>query len=123
MTSQLQSCTQPVGQPTKTSTTHLRQSSHGIWRLLILVLVQRAKGLPAQLQITNRIIALNRLVEIGVKGYFLDILLLTQFHKTFARCITRVEDFLQQIQDQIGGAILAFSSGGGVRVPLPCDQA
>ncbi len=123
MTSQLQSCTPPVGQPTKPSATQLRQSSHGIWRLLILVLVQRAKGLPAQLQIANRIIALNRLVEIGVKGHFLDILLLTQFHKTFARSITGVEDFLQQIQDQIGGTIFAFSSGASVRMSLPCDQA
>ena len=90
-----------------TSFINLGQSSHRIWRLLILVLVQTAEGLPTQLQITYRIIALNCLVEIGIKRHLLDILLLAEFHKTFTCSITGVEDFLQQIKHQIGRAILA----------------
>jgi hypothetical protein len=36
---------------------------------LVLVLVQRAQGFPAQLQITHRIVALDGLVQVGVKGH------------------------------------------------------
>ena len=48
---------------------HLCQSSHRIRCLLVLVLVQRAQGFPAQLQITHRIVALDGLVQVGVKGH------------------------------------------------------
>ena len=88
----------------------LGKSSHRIWRLLILVLIPGAQGLPAQLQITNRIIALDGLVETGIKCHFLDILLLTQFHKTLTRSIAGVENLLQQVEDQIRWAIFACST-------------
>ena len=45
----------------------LDKSSHGIWRLLILVLVQGAQSFPAKLQITHRIVPLHGLVEVWVK--------------------------------------------------------
>ena len=48
---------------------HLCQSSHRIGCLLVLVLVQRAQGFPAQLQITHGIVALDGLVQVGVKGH------------------------------------------------------
>mmetsp|Transcript_76283 Transcript_76283/g.120462 ORF Transcript_76283/g.120462 Transcript_76283/m.120462 type:complete len:339 (-) Transcript_76283:652-1668(-) len=88
--------------------TDLCQSSHRIGCLLVLVLVQRAQGFPAQLQITHGIVALDGLVQVGVKGHLLDILLLAQFHKTLTGSIAGVKDLLQQIQDQIGWAVLAI---------------
>lgn len=45
------------------------------------------------------------------KGDLLHILFLAQLHKAFPCSIAGVEDLLQQIQDQIGGTILA--------IPLP----
>lgn len=45
------------------------------------------------------------------KGDLLHILFLTQIHEAFPCSIAGVEDLLQQIQDQIGGTILA--------IPLP----
>eukprot|EP00438_Fugacium_kawagutii_P034674 Skav219061 [mRNA] locus=scaffold1033:55391:57142:- [translate_table: standard] len=106
MTLQLQSCTLSHGP--QVTCTKSSQSSHRIWRLLILVLVQGTQGLPTQLQITNGIIALNGLVKVRVKSHLLDILLLAQFHKTLTRSIAGVENLLQQVKHQICWAILAI---------------
>jgi hypothetical protein len=46
----------------------------------------------------------------GPTGHLLDILLLTQFHKTLTRSIAGVENLLQQVEDQIRWAIFACST-------------
>ena len=44
------------------------QGAHWIRCLLIVVLIQWAQCLPSQLQVTNRIVALHSLVEVGILG-------------------------------------------------------
>ena len=56
-------------------------------------------------------VSLDGLVEIGVEGHLLDVLLLAELDETLPGCITGVEDLLQQVKHQVSGSILG--------VPLP----
>ena len=51
-------------------------------------------------------------------AHLLDILLLTQFHKTLPRSIASVENLLQQVEHQIGWAIFACSYDDLVTDPI-----
>ena len=82
------------------------KGAHGVGLLLVVELVEGAEGLPAELEITHGVIALHCLVQVGVEGHLLHVLLLTELHEALTGSITRVEDLLKQVQNQVGGAVL-----------------
>mmetsp|Transcript_83181 Transcript_83181/g.214271 ORF Transcript_83181/g.214271 Transcript_83181/m.214271 type:complete len:590 (-) Transcript_83181:14-1783(-) len=77
-----------------------------LWHLAGVVLDQRAHGLAEQHHVTNGAVALHGLVQVGVEGDLLHVVELAEVHEALARRIGGVEELLQRIQHNVGGAIL-----------------
>merc|ERR1719188_2065244 len=87
------------------------QFAHG-WRRVVLVLPQGGECLPTELQVTNDIVALDLLVQVRVESHLLHVLLFAQLHEALAGSVRGVEDLLQGVKHDVGGAILVIELGG-----------
>jgi len=63
-----------------------------------------ADGAEEQLDVLDRVVALHLLVEVRVEGDLLDVVRGAHVHERLARAVVGVEDLLQNVQHQVGGA-------------------
>mmetsp|Transcript_47301 Transcript_47301/g.146472 ORF Transcript_47301/g.146472 Transcript_47301/m.146472 type:complete len:510 (+) Transcript_47301:401-1930(+) len=89
------------------SKTHARsrERAHGV-RLLVVVLPEGAEGLAEQLHVAHGVVALHGLVEVGVEGHLLHVLLLAELHKALAGRVGGVEEPLQRVEHEVRGPVL-----------------
>jgi len=86
------------------------EALHRVGELLVglgdgVSLDEASDGLPEELEVVEGVVSLDLLVEVGVKGYLLDVLALAELDEGLAGTVAGVEDLLEDVEDGVGGAV------------------